>query len=254
MPRVLVTREDPAPLAEAVARAGGEPVLLPLLETRWLPFALPTGMTLEDYDWVAFTSVRALEAVAREAERLGWSWPPQSRSAAVGDRTADELQALGWMPECIATDHTARGLVSCLSATGLLGARVLFPCSGIAEPTLPEGLRAVGASVEVLPVYTTVKTWEGSPEKLPFLSRELTEALRRGCVATLASPSAVRALADLGSAAGILNQLRAIPVAVLGPSTAAAAQEAGFRATQADGRTLACLARKAVELGLGATT
>jgi uroporphyrinogen-III synthase len=41
LPRVLVTREDPAPLAEAIARAGGEPILLPLLETRWLPFKLP---------------------------------------------------------------------------------------------------------------------------------------------------------------------------------------------------------------------
>ena len=37
-PRVLVTREDPGPLAEAIATDGGEPILLPLLATRWLPF------------------------------------------------------------------------------------------------------------------------------------------------------------------------------------------------------------------------
>lgn len=250
MPRVLVTREDPAPLAEAVARAGGDPILLPLLETRWLPFEMPPGTTLEDYDWVAFTSARALEAIARRAEQRGWSWPPQSRCAAVGDRTADELQAQGWMPECIATDGTAQSLVACLGAHGLLGAQVLFPCSAIAEPTLPEGLRAIGAKVVVLPVYTTVTTWSDAPEKLPFLTRELTAALARGCVATVASPSAVRALADLAFAGGALDALRRIPVAALGPTTGAAARAAGLRCTEADGRSLACLARKAVELGL----
>jgi uroporphyrinogen-III synthase len=250
MPRVLVTREDPAPLAEAIARAGGEPILMPLLTTRWLPFELPGGKTLEDYDWVAFTSARALEAIASAAERRGWSWPPQSRAAAVGDRTADELQALGWMPECIAADHTARGLVTGLSATGLLGARVLFPCSAIADPTLPDGLRGAGASVEVLPVYTTQPTWADAPENLPFLARELGDALRSGCVASVASPSAVRALADVGFAGGVLDLLRRTPVAALGPTTAAAAKQLGWQVAEADGRSLACLARKAVELGL----
>jgi uroporphyrinogen III methyltransferase/synthase len=200
----------------------------------------------------SFTSVRARSRGAKPSARDGTGAAVAQRR--VGDRTADELQALGWMPECVAADHTARGLVTCLSATGLLGARVLFPCSSIAEPTVPEGLRAVGASVDVLPVYTTVTAWSDAPEKLPFLGRELAAALKRGCVATMASPSAVRALADLGGAAGLLDQLRAIPVAVLGPTTGAAAQEVGFRATQADGRTLACLARKAVELGLAAKT
>src|SRR5262245_27264754 len=93
LPRVLVTRQEPGPLAEAVARAGGAPIALPLLATRWLSFELPGGRNLDDYDWVAFTSVRALEALSRAAPDRRWSWPPESRSAAVGNRTADELQA-----------------------------------------------------------------------------------------------------------------------------------------------------------------
>ena len=248
-PRVLVTREDPAPLAEAIARAGGVPIVLPLLTTRWLPFALPDGRRLEDYDWVAFTSVRALDAVVRHVQREGWTWPPETRSAAVGDRTAHELQAQGWMPECVSETSTAQGLLECMTAHGMLGARVLFPCSAIAETTLPDGLRTLGASVDVLPVYTTTAVWDEAPEKLPFLARELATALQSRCVATCASPSAARALVDLAAASGTLEALRTTPVAVLGPTTARAARELGLRSVESDGRTLACLARKAVEIG-----
>jgi uroporphyrinogen-III synthase len=250
-PRVLVTREDPGPLAEAVVRAGGDPVLLPLLVTRWIDFELPERRTLDDYDWVAFTSVRGLEALARQARKRGWSWPPAPRCAAVGDRTAHELQAQGWMPDCVADEGTARSLLDCLLGQGVLGTRVLLPCSALAEPTLPDGLREGGALVDVAVAYTTETVWKGAPERLPLLARDLSEILVRGCVATCASPSAVRALVDLAFAAGALDALRRVPVAGLGPTTAAAAQDAGLRCQEAEGRTLAGLARKAVELGFG---
>jgi len=255
MPRVLVTREDPGPLAEAIATAGGEPILMPLLATRWLPFELPGGRQLDDFDWVTFTSVRGFEAIAQAAERHEWNWPPQSRCAAVGDRTADELTAHGWMPECVAPEGTARSLADCLTTSfPMLGARVLVPCSAIAEPTLPDALRAQGAVVEVLPVYTTVTVWADAPERLPFLTRELSEALVGGCVAACASGSAVRALTDLAFAAGLLDALRLTPIAALGPTAAAVARSLGLPVTEADGRSLACLARKAVELGAGRST
>jgi uroporphyrinogen III methyltransferase/synthase len=246
---VIVTREDPGPLAEAVSRAGGDPILLPLLSTRWLPFEIPDGKAPDDYDWVAFTSARAVEAIAAAAERLGWSWPPAARAAAVGDRTAHELQAQGWFPECVSEDTTARGLLRCLVTHGILGARLLFPCSAIADGTFPDGARAAGARVDVVPVYSTVTAWEAAPEKLHFLARDLAARLAAGCVVTVASPSAVRALVELAGAAGALEVLRRSWVAALGPTTAAAARAGGLRCEEADGRSLTCLARKAVALG-----
>lgn len=248
-PRVLVTREDAGPLAEAITRAGGTAFALPLLSTRWLEFRLPAGRNLDAYDWVAFTSVRALEAIARHAQEQGWSWPPESRAAAVGNRTADELQAQGWMPECVSESSTARGLVQCLSQHGLLGARVLFPASALADAAFAEGLRAQGATVDVVAAYTTEPVWAQAPEKLPLMARELETALRGGCVVTCASPSAVRALCDLAAAGNFLDRLRAAPCVALGPTTAATARDLGLRCIEPDGTSLACLARKAVELG-----
>ena len=250
-PRVLVTRENPGPLVEAITSAGGEAVILPLLATKWLAFALPAGVSLDDYEWVAFTSARAVEGLARAAEQRQWMWPPKARAAAVGEHTADELQALGWTPECVAGDGSARALVEALRARSVLGARILFPCSAIAEAALLEGLRAAGATVDAVPVYTTEVAWKDSPEQLPLLGRELVEALEGGCVATCASPSAARALADLAFAAGALDALRRTPLVVIGPTTAAATEALGLRPIQSEGRSWASLARKAVEVGLG---
>ena len=75
-------------------------VEMPLLRTRWLDFELPLDKRLGDYDWIAFTSARALEAIVQHSKANRWSWPPVIRAAAVGDRTAHELQARGWMPAC----------------------------------------------------------------------------------------------------------------------------------------------------------
>jgi uroporphyrinogen-III synthase len=179
-PRILVTREDPRPVIEAVTLADGEPIELPLLVTRWLEFELPGDRTLDDYDIVAFTSARAVEALARAAERRRWSWPPSSEAAAVGDRTANELCAHAWMPECVSSESTARSLVTCLLARGVKGRRVLFPASALADTTLPEGLHAAGAIVDVVPVYTTETPWTHDPQRKQALAPRLAAALRGG--------------------------------------------------------------------------
>ncbi len=248
-PRVLVTREEPEPVSQAVRLADGEPVELPLLATRWIEFDCPGGRGLEGYDWIAFTSVRALDAIAAKSRAAGWSWPPQVAAAAVGDRTAHEMQARGWMPECVSEDTSAQGLVQSLQARGVVGASILFPCSAIAEPTFPAGMRAAGAVVDVVHVYTTEAVWLLQPEEKPRMARQLAVELRRGCIATCASPSAARALADLARAAGVFGELQRIPIVVIGPTTARAVSELGLRAVDAGGRNLGFMARKAVEIG-----
>ncbi len=252
-PLVLVTREDPAPVSQAVRVAGGEALELPLLTTRWLDFELPHR--LEDYDWVAFTSPRALAAILARAEAEKWSWPPDVAVAAVGDRTAHELQAHGWMPDCVSEDQSAGGLAACLRTRRIRGARVLFPCSAVAEPTFPDGARAAGASVDVLHVYATEPVWEREPEQKSVLAQRLAAALGRGCVPTCASPSAARALAELAREAGAWEQLLRAPIVVMGPTTARAVRALGLTAVDSGGRSLAAMARKAVEIGgRGAST
>jgi uroporphyrinogen-III synthase len=248
MPRILVTREEPEPLSAAVRMAHGEPVELPLLTTRRLAFELPRR--LEDYDWIAFTSPRALEALGAKSRAAGWSWPPQVRAAAVGDRTAHELQAGGWMPECVSEDASARGLVESLQQRSRAGTRILFPCSAIAEPTFPEGMRAVGAMVDVVHVYTTEPIWTEHPEEKSRLGQRFAEEMQRGCVITCASPSAARAMVELARDAGVLRRLQRAVLVAMGPTTTRAAESLGLQVVDAGAKNLAALARKAVEISL----
>ncbi len=246
-PVVVVTREDPAPVCEAVRAVGGEPVELELLVTRWLRFELPKARGLDDYAWVAFTSARAVDAIARRAVHDGWNWPPQARAAAVGDRTAHELQARSWMPECVSSGTGARGLVDAMRTQVKAGARVLFPCSTLADSTLPNGLRRLGAAVDVVHVYSTETTWQRDPSRKAPLATRFARALRAGCVPTCASPSAVRALVEVALAAGVAERLHATPVVVLGPTTAATARALNLNPIEAGGKSLSDMARTAVE-------
>lgn len=248
IPTILVTREDPGPVCEAVLAAGGTPLDVALLVTRWLPFALPAHRTLDDYDWVAFTSARAVHAVATRALRDAWNWPPRTRAAVVGDRTAHELQARGWMPERVSSGSGARGLVSALRDSLEPGDRVLFPCSALADSTLPDGVREAGATVDVVHVYDTETVWQRHPERRDALAERLRDAFMRGCVPTCASPSAVRALVEIAGVAGVLESLRGSPVVVLGSTTARAARDLELTPIDSGGRDLAGMARRAVEV------
>jgi uroporphyrinogen III methyltransferase/synthase len=153
------------------------------------------------------------------------------------------------MPQCISDEASASGLVDCLQARGVSGARVLFPCSAIAEPTFAKGMRDAGARVDVVPVYTTETPWTRSPEEKSALASRIAQALERGCVPTCASPSAARALVEIAQAAQVFERLQRTPVVVIGPTTGRAVDALGLQSVDAGGRSLACLARKAVEIG-----
>jgi uroporphyrinogen-III synthase len=83
---------------------------------------------------------------------------------------------------------------------------------------LPDGLRALGAQVDVLPVYRSAADPEGQA-RIRELARQGTLDL-----VTVAAPSAVDALLD----ALPPEHARRLPVACIGPVTARAARTAGF--------------------------
>lgn len=247
-PAVLVTREEPAPVLDAIEQAGGRGVALPLLQTRWYRFQLPDNMTLDSYDYVAFTSARALQALEMESERQEWNWPPRSPAAAVGDRTAHELQAHGWFPVCVSRQASARSLAMALIKRGIEGKRILFPCSALADGALPDACREAGAQVHVVPVYTTEPSWLGQPALEMEYQRLLRENLQQGCVITCASPSAIKVLEQLAEGAEVQKELARTPVVVIGPTTERAAHKRSLKTVVALERSLASMARKAVEV------
>ena len=210
--RIVVTRPEARPLAEALEGLGAEVSIVPLIEIRPVEDSRALDAAVADiatYDWVVFTSVNGVTAVG---ERLGETG--ETRVAAVGPVTADAVRELGVEPAFVAaraSEDIAAGLGS------IEGARVLLPQADIADPWLADELRESGATVDVVVAYRTTQV---EPALWGMLPLRIAHAI------VLASGSAVRSLAAI---AGSLDGLGDSTVlACIGPKTAAVARQAGL--------------------------
>src|SRR5256886_1264921 len=103
--------------------------------------------------------------------------------AAIGPATAQALARYGVTPDVVPPKYVAEAVVAAVVARGAVhGKRFLVPRAREARDALPEGLRALGAPVDVLPVYETVRAAGGG--------RALPAALFRGPVAAGPLPTA----------------------------------------------------------------
>jgi uroporphyrinogen-III synthase len=180
---------------------------------------------LARYDWVIFTSARAVPGLSELVPN-----PPRSVCVAVvGEATAAAVREHGWKVTVTGGGTGARGLAETVSEFASLdGARVLFPAGSLARPVLEEELRALGARVDRVEAYHTRET--------PPDGRLVREDLAAGVdVVTFASPSAVRSLSQAldDDLAGALS---GVGVAAIGRTTADALEELGVADVEVGGR------------------
>ncbi|CAN5787818.1 hypothetical protein BH24CHL6_BH24CHL6_08300 [soil metagenome] len=240
-PRVVLTRpsEQSRRLATQLAEHGLRGVVVPAIEIMHL--GPGSGIDeaigdLADYDWVVVTSANGARAMVGAAGGLlagsgGVRW------AAVGEATARALRLAGigeiWLPGSASGAALGRELPVCT------GTRVRLARGDLADSSLPDELRKRGADVRELVVYRTVEAPAGSRQ---LLSDALDAGTPRAVV--FASPSAVRGLLSLAAAEHEADVL-ALPAICIGPTTTAAARDAGFtilgRATSQDTLELARL-------------
>jgi uroporphyrinogen-III synthase len=243
--------------AVLVARAGGRAAgLLALLRERGLDaVAAPVieRAPVEDlaeldaarerlargaYDWVAVTSVNAVEALLGPAtdDTEGGGTPDPAdliavspvRWAAVGPATRQALAAHGLAVDLVPDVATGAGLADVFPAAdagqphaGDHTPRVLLPLGDLASDTLRAGLAAKGWAADVVTAYRTV-------------TRELAPELRRPYdVVVVASGSAARQVA-----------------AQLGPQRVVAIGEPSARAAGAVGHTVLATAAEPTDEAL----
>jgi uroporphyrinogen III methyltransferase/synthase len=145
------------------------------------------------------------------------------RIYSVGDATTRALAGYGLSVTGMPERFTAADLARTISSDDLKGLAFLFPTGNLTPPALAESVRLLGASVEVLIVYRTAAPAAADVEAF-------FRQVRDGHVdwITFTSPSTVNNFAQLFSgdrAATIRSMTR---IAVIGPTTARAAEEAGF--------------------------
>jgi uroporphyrinogen III methyltransferase/synthase len=136
-----------------------------------------------------------------------------ARVAAIGPGTAAALRAVGLVPDVVAERFVAEGLLEAVGAD-LAGRSALVARAEEARDTLPDGLRAAGADVDVVALYRTLRIGPRQPARL------------LGCdVVAFSSSSTVRGFAE-ALRGHDLSGVRAVSI---GPVTTGTARELGLQ-------------------------
>ena len=211
-------------LSARLAEMGAFPIEVPTIDVKLQPDSPDLVRTLASvalFDWIAFTSANAVQAVIEGLARLGQDTRALNavKVAAIGPSSAAALGRYGIKADLVADIATSTELASAMIESGIAGSRVLLPKSDIAESVLPDRLRSSGAFVEEVVCYRTV---------VPESSRSLVrETLRAGVDAiTFTSSSTVKNLTKLLDNDASL--LEGVCIACIGPVTAATAGRFGL--------------------------
>ena len=221
---VLITREPgrARPLIAELESRGIHARAVPVTQT--VPAADRGPVPdLRSFDWLVFTSRRAVEVFCDDLVASGLDLPDRLRMAAVGTATAEaaaqRLHPPDLLPERATGADLGRTLVQYTRRHPRSGSaprpRVLWPCARRTAPGLAQVLEQAGWTLVPWPCYETV----------PAPPAVLRNTLRRldpwdACV--FAAPSAVRAFA-----AAWPPPWRFV-VVTIGPTTAGAVRDLGL--------------------------
>ena len=234
--RVLVTRprEQAIELVERLAALGADPIEAPVIriappEDRG-PL-LAAAATPAAFDWIVFTSANAVDAFMRAALDGGRDARALAgpRFCTVGPGTAERLAHYGIRVDLLPDEFRAEGVVRAMTGAGSVqGLRVLLPRADIGRELVADELRRAGAIVSDVVAYRTVledTLQEKDPDVYGMLLQGQIDAV------TFTSASAVRGFARIYGAEQAADLLEHTVVAVIGPTTAEAAHQAGIPVT-----------------------
>lgn len=222
--RILVTRPrgQASQLADKLAELGAIPIQLPAIE-----IAPPEEYGAFDsalnnigrYDWVIFTSVNGVAAVAARMDKL--RLPKESvnrrKIAVIGPATAEVATREFRTPDLMPKEYVSEGISS--SIEEIKGKRFLLLRADIARKELADELRKKGGDVTEVAVYRIVTeqgTKLGDEEPTPDYI-------------TLTSSASVHATLSKLREAGREVWMRKVPIACIGPITAKTVTDLGYK-------------------------
>jgi uroporphyrinogen III methyltransferase/synthase len=226
--RIVVTRarEQASSFLTGLSDLGAECIefptikVIPPINWRGLDRAIKS---LRDYHWVLFTSVNGVKYFF---DRLGAAGKDVRelkgiKVGAIGSKTAEAVQGKGIGPDLVPDEYRAEATVEAFKHRRVKGKKILLPRAAEARELLPEELEKMGARVDVVQAYRTVK-----PDKERAIVKDLLEKGEIHMV-TFTSSSTVRNFVEMFKAEGdeFLKWMERVAVACIGPVTARTAEE-----------------------------
>jgi uroporphyrinogen III methyltransferase/synthase len=167
-----------------------------------------------------FTSANGIEWFVKRLTDTGRDVRAMAgaKLAAIGPKTAASLEALRLKVDYVPSEFVAEAVVREFPGD-VSGKSILIPRAAEARDELPEGLRAKGASVEVVAVYQTVTDTACAEDLRRTLSEEAVDVI------TFTSASTVNSFFVLAGDAKVPED---VTIACIGPITAEAARAHGL--------------------------
>ena len=226
---VLITRarEQSGEFGTRLRNLGAEVIEFPTIEIvpprSWAELDRAIDQ-LASYHWVIFTSVNGVDffwkrLVERKKEPV---FPSSLKVCAIGPATGDQLKEKGILVDYTPKEFIAEAILEGFGKVNLQGSRILLARVKKARDVLPKGLRKMGAEVDVVEAYRTVKPRGGSRR----LKKVLTD--HKIDVITFTSSSTVTHFVALLKKEDWKRLLQPVAIACIGPVTAKTAKEWGM--------------------------
>jgi len=233
--RILVTRarNQASDFLARLRELGAECIEFPTIEIappkswRSLDRAV---RSLGDYDWVVFTSVNGVRVFFERLPALGLDVRVLGgiRIGAIGPKTASALESRGIHPDIVPGEYRAEALVEAFGKKKNTRLRILLPRAAQARDVFPRELEKMGALVDVVEAYRTVKPQTEKTRVMKMLEGGEIHMI------TFTSSSTVKNFLDMFSEDEVqrLHQwMEGVHVACIGPITADTAGALGFKVT-----------------------
>lgn len=180
---------------------------------------------LSDYHWIMFTSANGVIFFVNRLRQSGSDIRSLKglKICAIGPRTAEEIQHYGVKVDLIPDEYQAEGVIKGMGRRDLKGKRILLPRAEVAREILPQELDQMGARVDVVTAYRTVRPSKGvEPVKKLLQAGKIS-------VITFTSSSTVKNFVEMFNKRELPRLLKGAKVACIGPITAETAKQFGIK-------------------------
>ena len=227
--RVLMTRarHQVDPFRRELVELGASVVEIPTIEIQPMPLDDRVSKAIAQLEMTALVIFASANAVNIFFQMLLASGKDArafhgSKLCAIGQETAESLEAHGLRPELITSEYTAEGLAKALEGWEMDGMHVLVPRAEVARDALPSLLANRGAEVEILPVYRAMCPAEAGGALLRLFDNEGVDVI------TFTSSSTVYNFVRAFPEDRLPAVLGDAEIACMGPVTADVARKLGL--------------------------